>query len=167
MEEIMFSISVLRSFVQRREFFLGVYDGVGRSNFFQVWSFRPCFAGSILDDFCWLSRGGFSLQYLSRILRPRQSWLYSRLTSDVDQAVRFVFPGILVLVLLPLLYDYSNGGARARNLGTAAKIKILGEPSLVFIGLWFGTYVCLCGCLRKSTRLSHGRRTTLKTSMIC
>jgi hypothetical protein len=33
-----------------------------------------------------------------------------------------------------------NGYARARNLGTAAKIKIMGEPSLVFIGLWFGTH---------------------------
>jgi hypothetical protein len=26
---------------------------------------------------------------------------------------------------------------RARSLGIAAKIKIMGEPSLVFIGLWF------------------------------
>jgi hypothetical protein len=75
----------------------------------------------------------------SYVLDNRDS--YSRLTSDVDQAVRFIFPGILVLVLLPLLYDYSNGCARARNLGTAAKIKILGEPSLVFISLWFDTYV--------------------------
>jgi hypothetical protein len=41
---------------------------------------------------------------------------YSRLASDIDQAVWFVFPGILALVLLPMLYDYSNGYARARNL---------------------------------------------------
>jgi hypothetical protein len=40
-----------------------------------------------------------------------------------------------------MLDDYSNGCARARNLCTAAKIKIMGEPSLVFTGLWFGTYV--------------------------
>jgi hypothetical protein len=46
-----------------------------------------------------------------------------------------------VLVLWPILYDYSNGCARGRSLGTMAKIKIIGEPSLVFIGLWFGTYV--------------------------
>jgi hypothetical protein len=40
-----------------------------------------------------------------------------------------------------MLDDYSNGCARARSLGTAVKIKIMGEPSLVFTGLWFGTYV--------------------------
>jgi hypothetical protein len=27
---------------------------------------------------------------------------------------------------------------RARSLGIAAQIKIMGEPSLVFTGLWFG-----------------------------
>jgi hypothetical protein len=63
---------------------------------------------------------------------------YSRLPGDIDQAVRFVFPEILVLVLLPILDDYSNGCARARSLGTTAKIKIMREPSLVFTGLWFG-----------------------------
>jgi hypothetical protein len=36
-----------------------------------------------------------------------------------------------------MLNDYSNGCTRARSLGTAAKIKIMGEPSLVFTGLWF------------------------------
>jgi hypothetical protein len=46
-----------------------------------------------------------------------------------------------VVVLLPMLDDYSNGCARARSLGTAAKIKITGEPSLVFTGLWFVTHV--------------------------
>jgi hypothetical protein len=40
-----------------------------------------------------------------------------------------------------MLDDYSNGCARARSLGTRAKIKIMGEPSLVFIGLWFDTHV--------------------------
>jgi hypothetical protein len=40
-----------------------------------------------------------------------------------------------------MLYDYSNGYARAHSLVTAAKIKIMREPSLVFTGLWFGTYV--------------------------
>jgi hypothetical protein len=46
-----------------------------------------------------------------------------------------------VLILLLMLDDYSNSCACARSLGTAAKIKITGEPSLVFTGLWFGTYV--------------------------
>jgi hypothetical protein len=43
-----------------------------------------------------------------------------------------------VLVLLPMLIDYFNGYARAHSLGIAAQIKIMGEPSLVFTGLWFG-----------------------------
>jgi hypothetical protein len=37
--------------------------------------------------------------------------------------------------------DYSNECARARSLGTAAKIKIIEESSLLFTGLWFGTCV--------------------------
>jgi hypothetical protein len=36
-----------------------------------------------------------------------------------------------------MVIDYFNGCVRARNLGTAAQIKIMGEPSLVFTGLWF------------------------------
>jgi hypothetical protein len=36
-----------------------------------------------------------------------------------------------------MLIDYFNGYARARSLGIAAQIKIMGEPSLVFTGLWF------------------------------
>jgi hypothetical protein len=37
-----------------------------------------------------------------------------------------------------MVIDYFNGYARAHSLGTAAQIKIMGEPSLVFTGLWFG-----------------------------
>jgi hypothetical protein len=36
-----------------------------------------------------------------------------------------------------MLIDYFNSCVRGRNLGTAAQIKIMGEPSLVFTGLWF------------------------------
>jgi hypothetical protein len=36
-----------------------------------------------------------------------------------------------------MLIDYFNGCAHARSLGIAAQIKIMGEPSLVFTGLWF------------------------------
>jgi hypothetical protein len=64
---------------------------------------------------------------------------YSRFPSDVDQVVWLFRPDILVLVLLPMLIDYFNGCARARSLGIAAQIKIMGEPSLVFTGLWFGS----------------------------
>jgi hypothetical protein len=46
-----------------------------------------------------------------------------------------------VVVFLSMLDDYSNGCVRAHSLGTTAKIKIMGEPSLVFTGLWFGTHV--------------------------
>jgi hypothetical protein len=42
---------------------------------------------------------------------------------------------MLVLVLLPMLIDYFNDCACARSLGTAAQIKIMEEPSLVFTGL--------------------------------
>jgi hypothetical protein len=39
--------------------------------------------------------------------------------------------------------DYFNGCARAYGLGIAAQIKIMGEPTLVFIGLWFDIYFSL------------------------
>jgi hypothetical protein len=39
--------------------------------------------------------------------------------------------------------DYFNGCARARSLGIVAQIKIMGEPPLVFTGLWFGIYLGL------------------------
>lgn len=68
---------------------------------------------------------------------------YSRVPGDVDQAVQLLFHGILVLVLLPMVIDYFNGCARARSLGIVAQIKIMGEPSLVFSGLWFGIYLRL------------------------
>jgi hypothetical protein len=38
-----------------------------------------------------------------------------------------------------MLIDYFNGCACARSLGIATQIKIMGEPSLVFTGLWFGS----------------------------
>jgi hypothetical protein len=43
-----------------------------------------------------------------------------------------------VSVLLPMVIDYFNGCTRACSLGIAALIKIMGEPSLVFSGHWFG-----------------------------
>jgi hypothetical protein len=47
----------------------------------------------------------------------------------------------MLLVLLSILNDYSNGYARARSLVSASEIKIMEEPSLIFTGLWFDTYV--------------------------
>jgi hypothetical protein len=43
-----------------------------------------------------------------------------------------------VLVLSPMVIDYFNGCVHAHSFGTAAQIKIMGGPSLVFTGLWFG-----------------------------
>jgi hypothetical protein len=89
--------------------------------------------------------------------------LYSRLSNDVDQVVRLFCPDMLVLILLPMLIDYFNGCARTRSIGIAAQIKIMGEHSLVFTGLWFG-FIWLS---LKNTKLCHERRKSLKTSKIC
>jgi hypothetical protein len=62
---------------------------------------------------------------------------YTRLSNDVDQAVRSLFPGILVLVLSPMWIDYFNGCVRARSLGIAAQIKNMGAPLLVFAGILY------------------------------
>jgi hypothetical protein len=60
---------------------------------------------------------------------------YSRFSNDVDQAVRLIFLDILVLVLLSMVIDYFNDCTCICRLGIAAQIKIMGEPSLVFLGL--------------------------------
>jgi hypothetical protein len=39
-----------------------------------------------------------------------------------------------------MLFDYFNDYARAHSLGIAAQIKIMGQPSLVLTGLWFGIF---------------------------
>jgi hypothetical protein len=64
-------------------------------------------------------------------------------TTSIRLFDRFLFPDILVLVFLPMLIDYFNGCVRAHSLGIAAEIKIMGEPSLVYSGLWFCTYLWL------------------------
>jgi hypothetical protein len=126
MEEIRFSISVIRPFVRQREFILDVSDGVGRLNFL-----RYGISDLALPDRSWMIFVGCREEIFPRniylgcyVLDNSDS--YSRLASDVDQAVRFVFPEILVLIPLSMLYDYSNNCACARSIGTAAKIKIMG-----------------------------------------
>jgi hypothetical protein len=42
-----------------------------------------------------------------------------------------------------MFIDYFNGCTRAHSLNIAAPIKIMGEPLLVFTGLWFGIYLGL------------------------
>jgi hypothetical protein len=121
-EETTSSISVLQPFVRRCEFLLDVNDGVGRSNFF-----RYGLSDLALPDQSWIIFVGCREEIFPRNIYPGCYVLdkgdpYSRPASDVDQAVRFVFPGILVVVLLPMLDDYCNSCARAYSHGTAAKI---------------------------------------------
>jgi hypothetical protein len=142
MEEIMFSISVLRPFVRRREFFLGVSDGVGRSNFF-----RYGLSDLALPNQSWMTFVGRREEVFPRNIYPGcyifgNGHSYSRLASDVDQAIQLIFPGILVLVFLLMLYNYSNGCAHARSLDTAAKIKNNGR-TLVGIYKFMIWYLCL------------------------
>jgi hypothetical protein len=91
--------------------------------------------------------------------------LYSQLASNVDQAVWFIFFGILVLVLLPMLDDYSNGCARAHSM--RLKLKLWENPRWYLQVYGLDLCLVLCGFLWKSKRLRHGRRIILKTSMIC
>jgi hypothetical protein len=118
---------------------LDVSDGVGRSNFF-----RYGLSDLALPDRSWIIFVGCHEEVF-----PRNICLgyyvfdngdpYSRPASDVDQAVRFVFPEILVVVLLPMLDDYSNGCTHA--------LVLWENPHwyLQVYGLVLMSY--LCGCL--------------------
>jgi hypothetical protein len=46
-------------------------------------------------------------------------------------------------MLNTLLLESQPSEASACSLGTAVKIKIMGKPSLLYTGLWFGTYALL------------------------
>jgi hypothetical protein len=133
------SIIDLRPFIQRRDLHPGVSGSVGRSTFSRH---GPLDLAS--PDRSWIFSDGCREEYYPRNICPGYYVLdngdsCSRL--DVDQAVRLLFHVILVLVLLPMVIDYFNGYTRAHSLGIAAQIKIMGEPSLVFSGLWFGIYL--------------------------
>jgi hypothetical protein len=122
MEMSLFIISDLLLFVQRRDFLPGVNGGVIKLQFYgyglsdlaspdHFWILSPgCreegYPCNICPD-CYVFDNGHS---------------YFRLPSDIDKAVRFLFPGMLVLVLLPVLHDYFNGWTRARSLGIVAPI---------------------------------------------
>jgi hypothetical protein len=132
-----------RPFDRRRDLPPGVNDGVGRLN-----SFRYGPSDLALPDRFWIFSLGCREENYPRSICPSGYILdngdsYPRLPSNIDQVVRLFCPNILVLVLLPMWIDYFNGCACAHNLGIAAQIKIMGEPPLVFIGLWFGIYLGL------------------------
>jgi hypothetical protein len=154
----------LRPFDQRRDLSPGVNGGVERLN-----SFRYGSSDLASPDRFWIFSLGRREENYPCSICPGGYIIdngdsYPRLPSGGDQVVRLFCPDILVLILLPIWIDYFNGYARARSLGIAARIKIMGEPSLVFTvyGL-----VSILGCLQKSTRLYHAERKNLKTSKIC
>jgi hypothetical protein len=61
---------------------------------------------------------------------------------DIDKAVWFLFPRILVLVLLPILHDYFNDCTRG-----------LGGPLLVFAGLWFDIHAMIFWLLSEKYKI--------------
>jgi hypothetical protein len=139
MEMVSSSIIDLWFFLRRRDLRLGVNGSIERLQFFRYGSLD--LASSYRS---WILSHGRREEYYLRNNFPGcyvldNSDSYSRFPSDVDQVVQLFRPDILVLVLLPMLIDYFNGCARTRSLGIADQIKIMGEPLLVFIGLWFGS----------------------------
>jgi hypothetical protein len=133
MEMSSFIISDLQLFVRRRDLLPDLNDAV-RLQFFRYglqdlaspdrfWIVSPgCreegYPCNICPD-CYVFDNGDS---------------YYRLSSDVDKTVRFLFPVILMLVLLPMWYDCFNGFMRARSLGTAAQMVY----GLISVPLSFG-----------------------------
>jgi hypothetical protein len=118
-----FIISDLQLFVRRRDLLPGVNGGAVRLQFF-----RYDLQDLALPDRFWIISPGCREEGYPRTICPDcyifdNGDSYSRLSSDVDKVVRFLFPRILVLVLLPMWHDCFNGCVRARSLGTAAQIK--------------------------------------------
>jgi hypothetical protein len=154
----------LRFFLRWRDLRPDVNGSVGRLKFSRYGS-----SDLASPDQSWIFSHGRCEEYYPRNNLPGCYVLdngdsYSRLPSDVDQVVRLFCPDMLMLVLLPMLIDYFNDYARARSLSTAAQIKIMGEPSLVYLQVYG---LILFGCLLKNTRLCHERRKSLETSKIC
>ena len=131
MEMTSSAISDLRPFVRRRDLLPDVNGGVERLQL----SRYGC-SDLTSPDRSWIFSHGCREEDYPRSLCPGCYVLdngdsYSRLSINVDKADRFLFPDILVLVLLPMLIDYFNGCARARRFSIVAQIKIMEEPSLV------------------------------------
>jgi hypothetical protein len=117
------TISILQSFIRRQDLIHGVNGGIGG---LQLSRYGSSDLSSL--EQCWI----FSHRCRKEDY-PRAICLgcyvfdngdsYSRLSSDVDQAVQLIFLSILVLVLLPMLIDYFNDCTRACSLGIAAQVK--------------------------------------------
>jgi hypothetical protein len=110
MEMSLFIISDLQLFVRRRDLLPGVNGGAVRLQFF-----RYGLQDLASPDRFWIVSPGCREEGY-----PRNICLdcyvfdngdsYSRLSSYVDKAVRFLFPVILVLVFLSMWYDCFNSG---------------------------------------------------------
>jgi hypothetical protein len=136
-------ISNLCPFLRRRDLPPDVNGGVERLKFCR---YEPSDLASLYQF--WIYSHGCHEEVCPRNICPGCYVLdngdsYFWFPNNIDEAVWLLFSDILVLVLLPMVIDYFNGCARARSLGTAAEIKIMGEPSLVLhvCGLVF--FVCL------------------------
>jgi hypothetical protein len=133
MEMASSTIIDIRPFDRRRDLPPGINGGVGRLN-----SFRYGPSDLASPDRFWIFSLGCREKNYPHSISPGgldNGDSYPRLSSDIDQVVRLFYPDILVLVLLPMWIDNFNGCARARSLGIATQIKIMGEPLLVFTGL--------------------------------
>jgi hypothetical protein len=120
MEMVSFTIIDLQSFLRRRDLHPSVIGSVGRSNFSR---YGPSDLAS--PDRSWVFFHGCREEYYPCNIRPDCYVLdngdsCSRLSSDIDQAVRSLFPVILVLVLLPMVIDYFNGCMCVCSLGIVA-----------------------------------------------
>jgi hypothetical protein len=116
-------ISDLQLFVRRRDLLPGVNGGAVRLQFF-----RYGLQDLASSDRFWIVSLGCREEGYPRNIYPDcyvfdNGYSYSGLSSDVDKVVRFLFPRILVLVLLLMWYDCFNGCVHARSLDIAAQIK--------------------------------------------
>jgi hypothetical protein len=129
---------------------MAVNGSLGRSNFSK---YSPLdFASS---DRSWIFSHGCREEYCPRNFCPGCYILdngdsCSRLPSNDDQAVRLLFPGILVLVLLLMVIDYFNGCVHACGIGIPVKLKLWKNLRWYFYvyGLVF-----IFGCLQKMYKI--------------
>jgi hypothetical protein len=119
------SINDFSGFVQRHDLLPVVNGDVERLNFFR---YGPLDASS---DQSWTFSHGCHEEYCPCNLYPGcyvfdNGDSYSLIVSNDDKVARLLLPGIIVLVLLPMVIDYHNGCVRARSLDIAAQINIMG-----------------------------------------
>jgi hypothetical protein len=109
MEMISSTISDLRPFVRRRDLLHGVNAVIVRLLFY-----RCGLSDLTSPSRFWSFSHGCREEDYPRNICPdcyvlNNSVSYTQLFNDVDQAIRSLFPKILVLILLPMLVDYFNG----------------------------------------------------------